>query len=313
MSRDDSVSLWIELTKEGDQKEAKIIPVQRPQQAIELELGFWSGTSRDAQPRLLWAVSDDHKWGAHGRGAMRRYGLGTTTAAESELRLCRLKNGEVIGPIRVQRLVGLEFERGSSNLLVATLGAPPHAGKAGGLALYSPAQPEIILTRWQVPELTRKEEICRQRLGPAVRAQSLPGWLRLNDRQYFAPGRSELERWNLDNGRREVAYRGHAGPVTSLAIHPDGRTIATGSSDGTVRLWDAATGEEKLLLEAREAGTQVLAFVAGGRTLVTRSVQSGKHVLSFWRAATDARRCHYARRRAASRSSEEVGQMKFRW
>jgi len=35
---------------------------------------------------------------------------------------------------------------------------------------------------------------------------------------------------------------GHAGPVESVAFSPDGKTLATGTRNGTVQLWDAATG-----------------------------------------------------------------------
>ena len=38
---------------------------------------------------------------------------------------------------------------------------------------------------------------------------------------------------------------GHAGSVTSASLSPDGRTLASGSTDGTVRLFDLAT--QKLL------------------------------------------------------------------
>jgi WD40 repeat protein len=38
--------------------------------------------------------------------------------------------------------------------------------------------------------------------------------------------------------------KGHRGQVTSVAVTPDGRTIVSGSWDGTVKLWDAETGAE---------------------------------------------------------------------
>jgi len=47
----------------------------------------------------------------------------------------------------------------------------------------------------------------------------------------------------LDNTRRHMVLRGHEGAVRSLAVSPDGRRIVSGSSDGTLRLWDAETGE----------------------------------------------------------------------
>ena len=39
--------------------------------------------------------------------------------------------------------------------------------------------------------------------------------------------------------------KGHTGTVTSVAFTPDGRTLASGSGDMTIMLWDVATGQPK--------------------------------------------------------------------
>ena len=38
--------------------------------------------------------------------------------------------------------------------------------------------------------------------------------------------------------------KGHAKPVTAISFAPDGRTLATGSDDRSVKLWDVASGRE---------------------------------------------------------------------
>src|SRR5262249_4941165 len=50
------------------------------------------------------------------------------------------------------------------------------------------------------------------------------------------------------SGRELFALRGHAAPVTSLAFSADDRRIATGSRDGTVRVWTTAFEEEVVAL-----------------------------------------------------------------
>ena len=37
--------------------------------------------------------------------------------------------------------------------------------------------------------------------------------------------------------------QGHSGDVNSVAYSPDGRQLLSGSFDGTVRVWDVATGQ----------------------------------------------------------------------
>jgi WD40 repeat protein len=59
--------------------------------------------------------------------------------------------------------------------------------------------------------------------------------------------------FELTNGDR-VPLEGHAGLVNCVAFAPDGAIVASGSSDGTVRLWNAPGGQQRRVLSATGMG-----------------------------------------------------------
>ena len=51
------------------------------------------------------------------------------------------------------------------------------------------------------------------------------------------------------DGKAQATLMGHMGVVSSVAFSPDGKTLASGSSDKTIKLWDVATGKEQATLQ----------------------------------------------------------------
>jgi WD40 repeat protein len=60
---------------------------------------------------------------------------------------------------------------------------------------------------------------------------------------------------------------GHEGFVNSVAFSPDGKTLASSSRDGAIKLWDVATQHEIRTLKGKVSTVPSIAFSPDGKTL----------------------------------------------
>jgi len=81
-----------------------------------------------------------------------------------------------------------------------------------------------------------------------------------------------------------MTLSGHTSPVSSVAFSPDGRRIASGSSDETIKVWDAKTGRVIRTLSAHtESWVDSVAFSPDGQRIVSGSVDE---TIKVWDAET---------------------------
>jgi len=76
--------------------------------------------------------------------------------------------------------------------------------------------------------------------------------------------------WQLGDDRPAAVLEGHTAPVVSLAVSPDGKTLASASWDNTVRLWSLAGGAPRVL-EGHQQNVNGVAFTPDGRAVITVS------------------------------------------
>ena len=82
---------------------------------------------------------------------------------------------------------------------------------------------------------------------------------------------------------------GHTGDVNSVSFSPDGTTLASGSSDGKVKLWDVATGTNIATLHGHWTPVESVSFSPDGKTLASAADSDtffGDGEVKLWDVAT---------------------------
>jgi len=84
-------------------------------------------------------------------------------------------------------------------------------------------------------------------------------------------------------GENQRTLRGHRSVVSSVVFSADGRRIASGSGDQTIKVWDTATGQETLTLNGHSRQINAVAFSPDGRRIASGSYDK---TIKLWETNT---------------------------
>jgi WD40 repeat protein len=93
----------------------------------------------------------------------------------------------------------------------------------------------------------------------------------------------EIKLWDVATGSLVRTLSGHTNGVNSVAFSPDGRLLASGSSDQTIKLWDVASGREVRTLSGHTHWVRSVAFSPDGRLLASGSDDK---TIKLWEVAS---------------------------
>jgi WD40 repeat protein len=105
-----------------------------------------------------------------------------------------------------------------------------------------------------------------------------------NGKEVVAASYRTIQRWTVEGGQPlPDLSEEHRGTVYTVAYSQDGNTLASGSGDNSVKLWEASTGKRLQTLYGHQWAVRAVTFSPDGNILASAS---SDNTVKLWRVKT---------------------------
>jgi WD40 repeat protein len=168
---------------------------------------------------------------------------------------------------------------------------------------YKPSKPQCVIKQFypqgqnnagKAAELFQQEAVRLEQLGKHPQIPELFAHFEQDNRHYIV--QEFIDGQNLAG--QEISHlKGHSTPgvyielIFSLAFSPDGKILASGSKDCTIKLWEVSTEREISTLKGHRKYINSVAFSPDGKILASGSkdktiklwdVRTGREITTLW-------------------------------
>ncbi|HIF33465.1 MAG TPA: hypothetical protein EYQ75_17835 [Planctomycetaceae bacterium] len=173
-------------------------------------------------------------------------------------------------------LLGLEVQSNLTDIAFGPKGQQIAGGGLDGVLIWNVESQERIV---QVSPSTLPHDIAFSPDGTLLAVAECGYHPDARKRRYVP---CVVSVWNIGTGERTFALEGNRRDVHSVSFSPDGKTIASGGKDGSIRIWDTNTGEQ---LKTWSAGSSVadVVYLTDGK-LIASTGDSGS--VRLWQIGT---------------------------
>ncbi|RKU13228.1 hypothetical protein C6503_16055 [Candidatus Poribacteria bacterium] len=243
----------------------------------ESDIYFWNINAKDTQKSVIRHIITDH----NGKVNSIAFSPDARTLAsgyENLIRLWNPTNGQfqVLSSFHLSRVQSVAFSPNGKTL--ASLRLTSTSDSKAEIFLWDAATGEYQVTlkgHGKIPDnrIPNQSGLAFSPNGDILATGSGDRTVRLWNAKTKARD-SFFHRLRGDIfGHHKATLKGHKDHVLSVAFSPDGSTVASGSSDQTVRLWDLRRRKLKATLEGHVDRVGALAFSPDGKTLASGGLQ----------------------------------------